>query len=157
MDVSLFFCVYVIYIVQLKTKCMKNEKSQGFNPLEGLMNDLGLMGKFDQEVLDSFDKALEMLESQGKEAAGITNFRNNVLLELKKNPDEDIQAVVLMNLFSKMSLKTQMMMLKEHLNIIEGYLQDKIEKSDNPLAKLILAAKELKQIQRNEVGGIGMN
>lgn len=115
-------------------------KNDGLDIFRDMEDMLGVGKHFEQEVIDAFEKSLDVMEEDDSKFKGVKEVYTNTLIELMKAPQE-AQGLVLIALMHKcLHVNEVVQIIEQEKDFIQMYTVDKLSKSDNPIARLAVTA-----------------
>lgn len=115
-------------------------KNDGLDIFRDMKDMLGVGKHFEQEVIDAFEKSLDIMEEGDLKFKGVKEAYTNTLIELMKAPQE-AQGLVLIALMHKcLHVEEVPQIIEQEKEFMQMYTLDKLSKSDNPIARLAVTA-----------------
>lgn len=115
-------------------------KNDGLDIFRDMKDMLGVGKHFEQEVIDAFEKSLDIMEEDDSKFKGVKEVYTNTLIELMKAPQE-AQGLVLIALMHKcLHVEEVPQIIEQEKEFMQMYTLDKLSKSDNPIARLAVTA-----------------
>ena len=119
------------------------KKDDGLDIFREMKDALGVGKHFEDEVIDTFERSLDIMEERDSKFKGTKEAYTNVLIEIMKVPQE-AQGLILIALMHKcLHVDEVYQIIEQEKEFMAGYTLDKLSKSDNPIAKLTMMALEV--------------
>lgn len=101
---------------------------------------LGVGKHFEDEIIDAFEKSLDITEESDSKFKGVKEVYTNTLIEIMKAPQE-AQGVILITLMHKcLHVDEVPQIIKQEKEFMSMYTLDKLSKSDSPIVRLTMMA-----------------
>jgi hypothetical protein len=115
-------------------------KDDGLDIFREMKDALGVGKYFEDEVIDAFEKSLDIMEESDSKFKGVKEAYTNTLIEIMKAPQE-AQGLILIVLMHKcLHVDEVSQIIEQEKEFMTMYTLDKLSKSDNPIAKLNMIA-----------------
>lgn len=116
------------------------KKDDGLCIFREMKDTLGVGKHFEDEVIDTFEKSLDIMEESDSKFKGVKEAYTNTLIEIMKAPQE-AQRLILVALMHKcLHVDEVHQIIEKEKEFMTMYTLDKLSKSDNPIARLTVAA-----------------
>lgn len=116
------------------------KKDDGLDIFREMKDALGVGKHFEDEIIDAFEKSLDIMEESDSKFKGVKEAYTNTLIEIMKAPQE-AQGLILIALMHKcLHVDEVPQIIEQEKEFMNMYTLDKLLKSDNPIAKLTMIA-----------------
>jgi hypothetical protein len=122
------------------------KKDDGLDIFREMRDQLGVGKHFEDEVIDAFEKSLDIMEESDPKFKGVKEVYTNTLIEIMKAPQEAQGLIVIALMHKCLHVDEIPQIIGQEKEFIDMYTLDKLSKSDNPIAKLTVAAIRAKLI-----------
>lgn len=123
------------------------KKDDGLDILREMKDTLGVGKHFEDEVIDAFEKSLDIMKESGSKFKGVKEAYTNTLIEIMKVPQE-AQGLILIALMHKcLHVDEVSQIIEQEKELMTMYTLDKLSKSDNPIAKLTMMALKARSVE----------
>lgn len=121
------------------------KKDDGLDIFREMKDTLGVGKHFEDEVIDAFEKSLDIMEESDSKFKGVKEAHTNTLIEIMKAPQE-AQGLILIALMHKCLHVDEVPQIIEQ-EFMTMYTLDKLSKSDNPIARLTMIALKARSVE----------
>jgi hypothetical protein len=116
------------------------KKDDGLDIFREMKDALGVGKHFEDEVIDAFEKSLDIMEESDSKFKGVKEAYTNTLIEIMKAPQEAQGLILIALMYKCLHVDEVPQIIEQEKEFMTMYTLDKLSKSDNPIAKLTMIA-----------------
>lgn len=120
------------------------KKDDGLDIFREMRDTLGVGKHFEDEVIDAFEKSLDLMEESDSKFKGTKEAYTNVLIEIMKVPQEAHGLIIIALMHKCLHVNEIPQIIENEAEFMQMYTIDKLLKSDNSIARLTVEALKAK-------------